>query len=390
MRPIRPANGVAGYQPSEFRAAVIAAARAEGAAAVRIASAEPDAATFERMRDAFARGDHATWEFCEEYARKASDPAYVLSGAQSVICCAFPYATAGPLPTRGRGRVSAYAWSNDYHGRVHGALRRIARRIDALAGAEVTRAVIDTAPLAERAFAARAGLGWVGKHTGLIVKGVGGAVYLGEIVTTLALAPDAAVKTSCGSCTRCVDVCPTGALRGDSTIDATLCISDLTQRSDDIPVALRPLLGTWIWGCDLCTDACPPTRLAGLRGGPADRPRSEETAAPALEELLRSNGSQFRSKYRRSGMGWRGHAVLRRNAAVALGNTLDRAAIPALGAALADDRSAMVRGHAAWALGRLGGAQAYDVLSRAMADEGDAGVRSEIRAALEPLPSFGR
>jgi epoxyqueuosine reductase len=369
---------------------VIAAARAEGAAAVRIASAEPDAATLERMRAAFARGDHATWAFGEEYARKASDPSYVLAGAQSVICCAFPYATPAPLPRRGHGRVSAYAWSTDYHGRVHGALRRIARRIDALAGAAVTRAVIDTAPLAERAFAARAGLGWIGKHTGLIVKGVGGAVYLGEVVTTLALAPDAALQTNCGSCTRCIDVCPTGALRGDSTIDATRCISDLTQRSDDIPVALRPLLGTWIWGCDLCTDICPPTRIAGPRGGPADAPRNSDTAAPELAALLRSNGSQFRSRYRRSGMGWRGHAVLRRNAAVALGNTLDRAAIPALGAALTDDRSAMVRGHAAWALGRLGGAQAYGVLQHALDAERDAGVRSEIHAALEPRPDFRR
>ena len=128
------------------------------------------------------------------------------------------------------------------------------------------RVVCDTAPLAERAFAARAGLGWIGKHTSLIVKGLGSAVFLGEIVTTLELEPDAPLRTSCGACTRCVDVCPTGALRGDNTMDATRCISDLTQRRDAIPRALRPLVGTWVWGCDLCNDACPPSVRAGRAG----------------------------------------------------------------------------------------------------------------------------
>jgi len=371
-------------------AAVKAAARECGASAVRIAAADVDPATRARMQDSLARGDLATWSYDDAYARTASDPAQLLPGARSVICVAVAYATPVPRERRGRGRVSAYAWSRDYHHRMQTMLRAVAARIDALAtaehganGAPATRVVCDTAPLAERAFAARAGLGWVGKHTSLIVKGLGSAVFLGEIVTTLELEPDPPLRTSCGSCTRCVDVCPTGALRGDYTLDATRCISDLTQRRDAIPRALRPLVGTWVWGCDLCNDACPPSIRAGRAGDAAFVPLAEETAEPDLHDLLRLRGSALK-RLRATAMGWRGAAVLRRNAAVALGNGLDRADVPALAGALRDDPSALVRSHAAWALGRIGSPQAFAALRAVAETERDPAVRDEVAAALEP------
>ena len=358
---------------------------------VRIADASADAETHARMQAAFARGDVATWPYDAAYAAAASDPATLLPGARSVVCVAVPYATPVPRERRGRGRVSAYAWSADYHRRMQSLLREIAARIDELAasqreprdGAAVTRVVCDTAPLAERAFAARAGLGWIGKHTSLIVKGLGSAVFLGEIVTTLQLEPDPPLRTSCGACTRCVDVCPTGALRGDSTMDATRCISDLTQRRDPIPRALRALVGTWVWGCDLCNDACPPSVQAGRAGDAACAPLADELAAPDLHALLRLRGRAFK-EVRRTAMGWRGAAVLRRNAAVALGNGLDRADVPALAEALRADPSPLVRGHAAWALGRIGSPQAYAELRTAAAREADPAVAEEVTAALEP------
>jgi len=358
-------------------------ARRNGARAVRIAGADADSRTLARMRAALGRGDLATWSYDEAYAQAASDPRALLPGARSVVCVAVPYATAPPPERRGRGRVSAYAWSADYHRTMYALLARIAREIDALAGKSATCVACDTAPLAERAFAARAGLGWVGKHTSLIVHGLGSAVFLGEIVTTLALEPDPPLRTSCGSCTRCVEVCPTGALRGDRTMDATRCISDLTQRRDTIPRALRPLLGTWVWGCDLCNDACPPSIRAGRAGDAAFVPSGEAAAAPDLHALLRIRGAAFR-ELRATGMGWRGAAVLRRNAAVALGNGLDRADVPALAEALREDASALVRAHAAWALGRIGSPQAIAALREAAAAERDPGVGEELTAALEP------
>lgn len=391
MRRSRLRDGVAASQPSEAAhrsRAVKAAALACGASAVRIAAADADPLTRERMRASFARGDHATWPYDDAYAEAASDPRTLLAGARSVVCIAVPYATSPPPERRGHGRVSAYAWSNDYHHRMQSLLREIAARIDALAGEPVTRVACDTAPLAERALAARSGLAWIGKHTSAIVPELGSAVFLGEIVTTLELQPDPALKTHCGSCRRCIDVCPTGALRGDGTIDATRCISDLTQRRDAIPRRLRPLLGNWVWGCDLCNDACPPSQRAGARGEASSRPLDEETAAPPLAGLLALRGTRFR-RWRRTAMGWRGAAVLRRNAAVAMGNGLDRADVPALAHALAHDANALVRSHAAWALGRIGSPRARQALQAAQADDADPTVREEARLALEPLSPFG-
>jgi len=375
------------FSAAELAAEVKAIARECGAGAVRIAGAGADGETRARMHAALARGDVATWPYDDAYADAASDPATLLPGARSIICIAVPYATPVPRERRGRGRVSAYAWSEDYHRRMQALLREIAARIDELGAGEhvESRVVCDTAPLAERAFAARAGLGWIGKHTSLIVKELGSAVFLGEIVTTLELEPDPPLRTSCGACTRCVDVCPTGALRGDNTMDATRCISDLTQRRDPIPRALRPLVGTWVWGCDLCNDACPPSMRAGRSADDAFAPLDDELAAPDLQALLRLRGAAF-AHVRRSAMGWRGAAVLRRNAAVALGNGLDRADVPALTDALRGDPSPLVRGHAAWALGRIASPPAYAALRSAAVRETDLAVAEEVAAALEPMP----
>ena len=281
-----------------------------------------------------------------------------------------------------RGRVSNYAWSSDYHRRLRNLLRAVADEIDAAAGAPVTAIACDTRPLAERAFAAQAGLGWIGKHTNLIAPALGSFVFLGEVVTTLELPPDAPLRKTCGECARCVEACPTDALRGDYTIDANRCISDLTQRTDSIPTAMRPLIGDWVWGCDICQLVCPPT--AGRRR----RPRrsgdlaTREAERPSLVELLSLRSSAFRRRYAKTAMGWRGAAVLRRNAAVALGNALDRSTVGALIESLQRDPHPMVRGHVAWALGRIGSPRAIAALRRHHAAEKAGGVRAEIDSAL--------
>ena len=361
------------------------AALARGAALVRVADAREDSAAATAMREAFARGDFATWPYDETSAAKAADPQHVLAGARAIVCIAFPYRTEQPQSAPLSGRVSNYAWSADYHHRVKAMLREIAAEIDAAAGEPVTAIACDTKPLAERAFAARAGLGWIGKHTNLITPQAGSFVFLGEIVTTLALPPDEPLRKNCGSCTRCIPACPTGALRGDYTIDATRCISDLTQRADAIPREMRALVGQWVWGCDLCQSACPPNGVARTHGGESDRPLTPETSAPELFGLLALRSGGFKRTYARTAMGWRGAAVLRRNAAVALGNSLDRAAVPALARALRDDPHAQVRGHAAWALGRIGSPAAITALRAHASEEADESVRNEVRAALEPF-----
>lgn len=353
-----------------------------GQVEVRIAPAFVDESTRMRMQDAFARGDFKTWPYDAERARRVADPSAILEGAKSVLCFGFAYATPPPAQQRLRGRVSNYAWSEDYHGRILRTLHEVASVFDRLAGEPVTVVACDTKPIAERAFAARAGLGWIGKHTGLISPTLGSFVFLGEIVTTLEFEPDAPLKKTCGSCTRCIDACPTQALRADYTMDATRCISDLTQRTDGIPRQMRPLVGQWVWGCDICQNVCPPTQRAGYRGSERDAALHDDRAAPELAALLRMKSGEFRRTAQRTGMGWRGAAVLRRNAAVAIGNALDRSAVPVLEEALALDPHPMVRGHAAWALGRIGSPRAFEALRDRLALEGDVSVREEIEAAL--------
>ena len=369
----------------EIKALVIRAARERGAGDVRIAPAFVDDVSRERMRAAFARGDFETWNYGDSYAATAADPQHILAGAQTVICLAVPYAT--PEQRRGplRGRVSNYAWSYDYHRRIRAMLLELSALIDEAAGAPVTAIACDTKPIAERAFAARAGLGWIGKHTNLISPQLGSFVFLGEIITTLALPVDEPIRKTCGSCTRCVDVCPTQALRGDYTIDARRCIADLTQRTDAIPREMRPLIGDWVWGCDLCQIACPPTQRAKVAASSANEPAGADTAAPSLVELLRLRSGEFKRRYQQTAMGWRGAAILRRNAAVALGNALDRSAVPALAQALVEDPHPMVRGHVAWALGRIGSPDAIRVLIQQYHREVEENVKEEIRAAVEPL-----
>ena len=307
----------------------------------------------------------------------------VAAGARSVICCAFAYATS---PPRGRdslsGRVSNYAWSSDYHSRVRVGLQRIADALDGACGRPVATLACDTRPLSERAFAARAGLGWIGKHTNLIAPKLGSYVFLGEVFSTVEIQPDAALRTSCGACSRCVTACPTGALRGDYTIDARRCISDITQRTGAIPRDLRPLVGQWVWGCDTCQEVCPPTRLAGDSGDSHALPLDPGAAEPSLLEMLELRSGEFKRRYRATAMGWRGAAVLRRNAAVALGNALDRAAVPALARSLESDPHPLVRGHAAWALGRIGAPAGMDALRRRRTVETDIEVCEEIDDAL--------
>jgi epoxyqueuosine reductase len=372
--------------PAAIKQLAVATARRLGAGAVRVARAFDDRESRRRMRDAFLRGDFDSWGYGEDYARRATDPRTLLREARAVVCVAVPYAVTAPEQDAPLcGRVSNYAWSSDYHVRVRALLTAVARVIDEAAGETVTAIACDTRPLAERALAAHSGLGWVGKHTNLISPALGSFVFHGEIVTTLELPVDAPLRKTCGACARCVDACPTRALRGDYTIDANRCISDLTQRTGSIPRAMRPMLADWVWGCDICQTVCPPTLRAGEAGSRQDAPLDAQAARPSLIGLLHLRSGEFKRRYRRTAMGWRGAAVLRRNAAVALGNALDRSAVGPLIESLRCDAHPMVRGHAAWALGRIGSPGALQALQEQYAIEGDREVLLEIHAALEPF-----
>jgi epoxyqueuosine reductase len=250
----------------------------------------------------------------------------------------------------------------------------------------VAKTYVDHGWMLDRAAAARAGLGWLGKNTNLLIPGVGSSVLLAEIVTSAKLEPDQPLKKTCGSCDACMRVCPTGALVEPGVLDNRRCISFWTiEHRGVIPLDIRPLIGDWIFGCDLCQEICPVNvspRAAAPDARALEAFGPTIDARPRLEELLSLDEDGFRARFRNSAV-WRARrSGLLRNVCVALGNIADRTSAPALATALGDVET-LVRGHAAWALGRLGGATARAYLERALRREADAWVRDECALALQ-------
>ena len=357
-----------------------------GFVAVGIAGAETDSAARFVFHERIDLGmyDGLRW-FTGERADRATEPSRSLAGAASVITLAAPYKTEyEPAESLDglRGRVARYAWGRDYHRVLEQRLKQLVAWLDEVYGAR-SRGLVDYGPLAERAYAARAGIGWFGKNTNLLLPGIGSWVLLAELITTVAFEPDEPLKKSCGSCTRCISACPTGAISGPYVVDNRRCISFQTIENHGwIPRDLRPLMGDWVFGCDLCQDVCP-VGARGERTLPEFRPASADAALPDLTALLALTEEQFLERFRGRAIMRAKRAGLARNACIALGNLGDPRAVPALDVAVRSDPSAIVRGHAAWALGRIGGAEARSLLEEALQAERDDVARAEIEAALE-------
>jgi epoxyqueuosine reductase len=369
--------------------------------------------------------------YLERHAELKADLARLAPGARSAVILAINYNHPTPAPPDSaglRGRISRYAWGRDYHEVLKEKLAALAAVVEREAPGPVrTWSFVDTAPVMEREFAARAGLGWVGKHSVLLHWGRGSWLFLAELLVDVELEYDApvpprrgkpraiapaaerasavaspalplappslALRESCGSCTACIDACPTDAIVAEKTVDSRRCISYHTiELKGPIPEEFRPHIGEWVFGCDICQDVCPWNRRAPLSPEPAFAGTAER-ATPSLPALLALDETGFREMFR-------GTAILRskrrgllRNAAIALGNRLrgggERKAprgaefgdgLEALGRCLADAEP-LIRGAAAWALGAAGGARARRMLERAAQQEGDDTVREEIARA---------
>jgi epoxyqueuosine reductase len=319
----------------------------------------------------------------EDRLARRRDLTRILPDARSVVTVGlnYPPATAAPTPVNDptHGRISNYAWGADYHDVM---LARLNELGDTLArGSASWRAYVDTGAILERSHAADAGLGFIGKNTLLIHPRYGSYLFLGELLTDLALPPTPLPRMpDCGSCTRCLDACPTGALVEPYVLDARRCISYLTiELKGWIPHDLRPLMGNWIYGCDICQQVCPWQRFARPTDEAAFRPIDQDRTALPLADVLAMDEAAFSARYK----GMTIHRIRRerlvRNACVAAGNSglpeISNCLVPLL-----NDPSPLVRGHAAWALGQLGAAE--DALRRALANESDKAVRQELQNAL--------
>jgi epoxyqueuosine reductase len=316
--------------------------------------------------------------FMARHGERRADPVQQWPDVRTVICVAAAYGAPTPEPV-GYGRIAAYAAGPDYHDWLLARLQTLGQFVAEVAGRPVRfQAYTDTAPVFERELAVRAGLGWRGRNSCLVSRLAGSYTLLGELFTDLELAPDAPTPDGCGRCRRCLDACPTGALVQPYVLDSRRCLAYLTiEHRGALPRAVRPLMGTRVFGCDACQEVCPWNR----RVRPGWPGPGSALAVPALVDLLALDSAGFRRHFGSTPVARARRRGLRRNAAVALGNTGDRANVLALARVLNDD-DPQVRGHAAWALGRLGGSVARAALEAASRREADPEAALEVQLAL--------
>jgi len=377
-------------RPSALGDAIRDAALGLGFARVGFCPVEPFESAGRALDDWLRQGHHGEMGYLAGEARH--EPHRLLPQARTLIVVAMPYAgnPAEGSADEGRrlpltGQIARYARGADYHSVLKERLRLLADRCAELTGHSVlARPCVDSAPLLEREAARRAGIGFTAKSTLTIAPGLGSYVLLGELLIDLELAPDQPLARGCGSCTTCLVACPTSAFVDAYTLDARRCISYLTiELKGAIPRALRPLIGRWVFGCDVCQEVCPFNQSRRPRPtDPALAPHAR-LSEPELVSLLELSASGYRRFVKRSALRRIGRVQLQRNAAVALGNSgLPEAAQP-LGRSLAENPSALVRAHAAWALGRLPGPAAPELLRAHRARERESSVLEEIEIALE-------
>ncbi|MEO6113077.1 MAG: tRNA epoxyqueuosine(34) reductase QueG [Sphingomicrobium sp.] len=308
------------------------------------------------LKQWIAAGHHGEMGWMEARANERASPAGLWPEAKSVIALAMSYAPgADPLAlaeATSRGRISVYAQGGDYHKTVKKALKALARFIVDAAPSEL-KVFVDTAPVMEKPLSAAAGIGWQGKHTNLLSRTHGNWLFLGVIYTNLELDPDEPASDHCGSCTACIDACPTGAITGPHRIDARKCISYLTiEHAGPIPHEYRTSIGNRIYGCDDCLAVCPWNRFAGEAQANQAFAARAELAAPALADLLSLDDAGFRELFARSPIKRIGVARMTRNCLIAAGNSGDAGLKAAVERHLASD-DPVVADAAAWAIARL-------------------------------------
>jgi epoxyqueuosine reductase len=347
------------------------------------------------LRTWLARGYHGKMAYLDGNCDRGN-PAELLPQAKTIVAVALAYRL-DPLlalerrsPEASAARIAGYAVGDDYHSVMRNKLDALGVRCAAVLGRPVlARACVDTSPLLEREVAARAGIGFMGKSTLTIAPGLGSRVLLGELLLDVELPPSMPMQPRCGNCTACLDACPTQAFVGPYVLDARRCIAYLTiEFRGVIPLALRALLGDRVFGCDVCQSVCPFNASARSIPIATDLETRPALKALSLCELLDLSASGYRKLTRGSAMRRASRAQLARNAAVALGNSADPQALPALSRALKSNRYALVRGHVAWALGRLhrfDPALVRAALEQSRSSDASTFVRDESAMALDEM-----
>ena len=314
------------------------------------------------LRDWLDRGYAGEMHYMHRTAERRANVLAVMPSARSVISLGVVYNTPRPHSTENddptRAAIARYAWGDDYHVVIEGRLRQLRDRLRALAGEDFeARAYVDTGPVQERVYAQQAGLGWIGKNTCLINPDLGSWIFLAEIICSLPLEPDRPVFDHCGTCTRCLDACPTGALVEPRVLDATRCLSYLTiEIKGPIPPEHRDSVGEHAYGCDICQEVCPWNLTPDMAESDTAWLPRPGLDAPRLLDLWNRTDDELRALLKGSAMKRAGVRRLRRNLAVAIGNSKDRSAAASLRAqAEPTSTDALVAEHVAWGVEKLGG-----------------------------------
>lgn len=327
------------------------------------------------------QGRHGAMGYLAREPERRFDPRAIDRRFKSVVSLLWPYAPPSPPAVDWRrelrGRIAAYALGPDYHDYVLKGARVVSAAIESLCPGAVTRSYVDTGPVFEREWAARARLGWFGKNTMLLTRERGSYFFLAEVFTDVELdGADTPYREHCGTCRQCLDLCPTQALEDGYVMEPRKCISYLTiENRGPIPHELRAKVGMWLFGCDICQEVCPWNSDAPEHG--------DDDLMPRLVELMALDDFSFSRRFSKSAIKRAKRRGLLRNAAVVLGNTGNRDALPALTQVLEREPEALVRSHAAWALGELGGRNARQALEHARERDIDAQVVEEAGAALD-------
>jgi epoxyqueuosine reductase len=379
-----------GPDPAEARRILERRAREGGFDLVGVARAEPLREGGERLREWQEAGMAADMGYMHRPVELLSNPRKLQKSAKSVVSLGVSYYPGDHPENAGDGgRVARYAWGRDYHEVIKERLYRLRGELEEELGARIkARGFTDAVPLLERSAAQHAGLGFFGRNSCLINQRVGSYFFIADLIVDLELETDPPGSGTCGRCTRCIDRCPTGAIKAPGVVDARLCISYLTiENRGEIPRHLRPLVGDWAFGCDVCQEVCPYNKRKAAR---SRWPEFSEGAGAGsylkIEEVLAlRTDEEFEHRFAGTPLTRPGRAGLLRNCCVAAGNLGLEGAVPALIECLREDPSPLVRGHAAWALGEIGGAE--DALREAAERESDPSCLEEIRLALAVPPA---
>ncbi|WP_307394963.1 tRNA epoxyqueuosine(34) reductase QueG [Bacillus horti] len=325
--------------------------------------------------------------FEEDDLEKRTTPKKILPEAESIIAIALAYPSKMDQPPESkkdsyRGVLCRASWGLDYHLVLRNKLERLEEYIRSKVPSVVIQSMVDTGELSDRAVAERAGIGWSGKNTSIITPEFGSWVYLGEMLTSIPFEPDQPITESCGTCTKCIDACPTQAIVQGGQLDSNRCIAFLTQVKDFVPEEYRDKIGNRLYGCDTCQTICPENRKKNFTHHPEMEPEPE-VVKPLLKPILQMSKREFKEKFGSTSSAWRGKKPIQRNAVLALGHFKDKSAIPDLVELLFHDPRPVLRGTAAWALAKIGGEKAHKSLQEAKDKEKDQKAYQEIINALE-------